>query len=347
MNAPNPAADSILDEAAAQWLCEREEGFTPERARAFADWCARDPRHSEAVVRIERTLALLDDLPDARAPLIARFGGSGANTVQADAPRHKTIRFPRMAWASGIAAALVLGLVAWLTMTDEKPVAARYATGAAAQGSMVLPDGSVMDLNTESDVLVRFTDEERRIVLNQGEGHFQVARDSKRPFIVTAGSVSVRAVGTAFNVRLAGDEVDVLVVEGKVELGRGSAPAQAVFSGNAPLLVAGERTQVAGDTIMSSSPRIEKLDAQSIRGLLTWQNPLTDFVDVPLRDVVVRLNRRNATRLVVEDAELGRRKIGGMIALDQADAFVRLLEQDGDIIVERRGGNEVFLRRAR
>jgi len=74
---------------------------------------------------------------------------------------------------------------------------------------------------------------------------------------------------------------------------------------------------------------------------------LTDFVDVPLRDVVARFNRRNETQLIVENADLGDRKIGGLIDLNQVDAFARLLEQDGDIVAERRSGREIVLRRAR
>jgi transmembrane sensor len=82
-----------------------------------------------------------------------------------------------------------------------------------------------------------------------------------------------------------------------------------------------------------------------MQAMLTWQNPLTSFTEVPLREVVVRFNRRNATQLVLEDADLGERKIGGTLALDQVDAFLRLLEQDGDIVVARRRDGQIGLRR--
>ena len=70
------------------------------------------------------------------------------------------------------------------------------------------------------------------------------------------------------------------------------------------------------------------------------------FSDVPLRDVLARFNARNVTQLTLADDELGPRKIGGTFALDQAEAFARLLAQDGDIALERRGENEIVLRRA-
>ena len=72
-----------------------------------------------------------------------------------------------------------------------------------------------------------------------------------------------------------------------------------------------------------------------------------DHGDVPLREIVVQFNRRNTVQLVLEDAALGERNVGGVIALDQVEAFVRLLVQDGDIVAEPRAANEILLRRAR
>jgi transmembrane sensor len=154
----------------------------------------------------------------------------------------------------------------------------------------------------------------------------------------------VRAVGTAFDVRIATKAVDVLVDEGKVEVRRKVALLSSVPAVAAPLY-AGERVQVSSDDRVAP-PNIEKVDARTIRTMLTWQNPMTNFSDVPLRDVVARFNRRNIVQLVLKDADLGERKIGGMIALDQVDAFVRLLARDGELVAERGAAGEIVLRRA-
>jgi transmembrane sensor len=53
--------------------------------------------------------------------------------------------------------------------------------------------------------------------------------------------------------------------------------------------------------------------------------------------VTARFNRHNSLQLVVADPALGSRRIGGMFALDDAEAFVRLLERDGIIRAERQG----------
>src|SRR5690606_19734450 len=119
-----------------------------------------------------------------------------------------------------------------------------------------LSDGSLVYLNSASEVLVAFNEHERRIILETGEAHFEVVPDASRPFIVTAGSVSVRAVGTAFNVKLAAESIDVLVVEGKVELSRQEKATAA--SSERPLIVAGEQTRVPR-TRSAAMPKIEKV----------------------------------------------------------------------------------------
>ena len=326
-------SDEALDEEAAAWLCERDEGFASDRAQAFAEWRVRDSRRAAAVARVERALALLDEMPAVRAPLEARFGPAAHESAAARGA--KLVRLPWLVWMA--AAALVVGVVAWWSVPLRAPVSERYATDSVAQKRVALRDGSVVDINTASVMQVDFSTRERRVSLSTGEAHFQVAPDVTRPFVVTARDVSVRAVGTAFNVRINDGAVEVIVMEGKVEVVRADARS---------LLAAGERTNVTRhDPVVA--PAIHKAAPGSIRAALAWQDPMTTLHDVPLREVVRRFNQRNTTQLVFDDAQLGDRKIGGVIAFDQVEAFVRLLEQDGDVAVEGRGTEEIRLRRVR
>jgi transmembrane sensor len=246
-----------------------------------------------------------------------------------------------------LAALLVLGLgVWWNFFLASRPPRAHYVTDSTAQRSLALSDGSVMDIDVNSDLFVQFNKEERRVTLNRGQAYFQAAHNPARPFIVAAGDVSVRAVGTAFRVKLAPNMVDVLVQEGNVELGNNGAPLVSTPGVSLPLICAGEHAQMARVGRIAQ-PSVEKCDAQTISAMLTWQNPMTSFTDVSLRDVVDRFNRCNVKKLVLEDADLGVRKIGGTIDLSQVDAFVRLLEQDGDIVAEQLSTGQIGLRHVR
>jgi transmembrane sensor len=279
-----------------------------------------------------------------RAEIGERAGGV-AKQGSAVTALAAAVRFHPSRWAAGLAAIIAISAAGWWLFPSLAEESQTYAATAAVPRRIALLDGSVVDLNTNTRLQVQYSTGERRLNLTAGEAHFRVAHNAARPFIVTAHGISVRAVGTAFDVRLLGDNVDVLVTEGKVEIDRKAASA--LFSRNVtiiPQLAAGERILVMPSLV--SVPRVENVPAAAVHALLCWQDQMTNFVDVPLREMVARINRCNLTQLVIEDPRLVERKIGGVIALDKVDIFVHMLEQDGDIVAERRG-TEILLRSVR
>jgi len=335
--------DPAVEEAAIAWLLEREDGFTPERALAFKAWRKADPRHAASVATYEKSLGILAEMPAVREPLESRFAAPVAEVVEI--PRRR--RSGYTAWVgAGLAAALVLG--GWV-LTSRSPAPSadiqRLVTEAGVQQTLRLEDGSVINLNGGSEIRARLTPTERQVTLLSGEAHFDVAPDKARPFIVTAGGVAVRAVGTAFNVRVESTAVEVLVVEGKVEVTRESASA-APESNPPPLVVAGERASVAR-LALDERPLVEKAQPHLIRETLAWHTRVMGFSDVPLREIVGHFNLRNVAQIILADEPLGEQRLGGSFALDQVDAFVRLLERDGEIVAERRGDGTIVLRHAR
>lgn len=135
----------------------------------------------------------------------------------------------RRRWTSiaavGVAAAVVaIGLLAprGLFFAERAPSS---TTIVSAPERQVLPDQSVIELKGGAVVRVAYSDSERRVELVRGEAHFQVAKNPGRPFVVAAGALEVKAVGTAFAVQLAPAAVEVLVTEGRVALqATGSQP---------------------------------------------------------------------------------------------------------------------------
>jgi transmembrane sensor len=116
-------------------------------------------------------------------------------------------------------------------------------------------------------------------------------------------------------------------------------------SAERPTLVAGERALIPSSG-SAASAKIEHLSKDVLREANLWHSQVMTFSDLPMRDVITLFNRRNTTQLVLVDPELGGRKVGGTFAADQVEAFVRLLEKDGDVAAERRGEHEIALRRA-
>ena len=332
---PAPGDPAAIEAEAMAWLAEREDGFAPGRAAAFEAWRRRDVRHVAAVAELEHVLAQLDGLADRREEVNAHFervspAAPSGREAAAAAPSTVVRGWRPVAWA-GLAAALVIGS-AWgyRALPSATGAATRYATTTAGYERARLDDGSTLELNTASAARVQFTAAERRVELESGEAHFEVARDTARPFVVSAGGVAVRAVGTAFNVRFVSGAVEVTVTEGKV------AVVPASSADGATLVTASQRLAIPL-AATAPAPAIESLAPAEVRAVLAWQRRVTDFSDTPLAEVAARFNRHNALQLAIADPTLGARRIGGMFALDDVEAFVRLLERDGIIRAERRG----------
>jgi transmembrane sensor len=340
------SSSAAIEDAAIAWLTERDDGFLPAREREFAQWLRADPRHAATVARLEQTLGLLGELPEFRSDINTAFDRAAPVVAFPPATAEEPARAPRrwsraVAWA-GVAAALALGsFVGWRALQPPREI--HFTTTVAGYERARLDDGSTLELNAASAVRVQFTAAERHVKLESGEAHFAVAHDTARPFIVSAGPIAVRAVGTAFNVRYAtGGDIEVTVTEGKVRIGQSGPSSSAAES--APLVSAGQRIVLPHH---APPPAGEKIDPATLRAALAWQSRLADFAEAPLADVIARFNSRSRTQLFLADEKLADRRIGGTFALDEAEAFVRLLERDGEIISERRGDTEIHLRRAR
>lgn len=333
--APESNGDAHLTQHAAEWLVRRGAGLNAAEAAEFAAWRA-DPRHAAAFARVEATQHLLFRLPQSAAAsrLLAE-----ADALMRPAPR-------RAAWwqhgwqAAGLlAAAACLTLVVWFAWTALRPAQDLFATGAGQRQSVTLPDGSTVVLSASSEVQVAFAEAERRVQLHRGEAHFFVTSDASRPFLVRADSVTIRAVGTAFNVRREASTVDVLVTEGKVQVTHGVAN-----TGAEPLsLVSGESVHI--DMLSSAIALATDVPAAGDRGFLR-SAPRLVFGDTPLAEVVVLFNRYNPVQMEIAEPELGRRAVGGNFDADNAESFIALLERSGDVRVERVSPTRVRLHKA-
>ena len=205
-----------------------------------------------------------------------------------------------------------------------------------------LDDGSVVELNRGAEVETVFSASERRVTLVRGEASFTVAKDAARPFVVVAGGVAVRAVGTVFNVRLDGAGVEVVVAEGRVRVDTPGGVAQT----DAQVLSVGQSAVVPLAKV-AAAPQVVTLTEAQLAARLAWQPRLLDFTNAPLSEIVADFNRRNPVRLIVGEPALGALRLSAAFRSDNVEGFVRLMESDFGMRAEWRNEREIVLRRVR
>jgi len=327
-----------MEEAALAWFARCQRGLTDAQETEFQDWLAADPQHA----------ALFNEL-DGTWELLGRAGGSAPVAVTALAPRRAGgVTWLRLGLPLAAAAALALTYLTWWRPAHYTGEA---VTEVGALRIVHLPDGSVVKLNTDSALSTVFSPEERRVKLVRGEAHFAVAKNPDRPFIVEAGGVSVRAVGTAFNVRLEDKAVEVLVTEGKVRVddalsGKSLLARNAVVNGEAlpalgyPVLASGQKVVVA---LPAPVARVESrlvetaataVATDEIQRELAWQERRLDFELATLEDIAAEFNRYSRHKLVIGDPLLAQKRFGGSFKPDDQAGFVRMLQENFGVTVE-------------
>ncbi|MCL4408711.1 MAG: FecR domain-containing protein [Gammaproteobacteria bacterium] len=219
----------------------------------------------------------------------------------------------------------------------------RYVmTGSGEVDTVGLSDGSSVTLNTQTVLQVAFNEQERNVILLEGEAFFDVTSDPSRPFIIDTGSQKIRVIGTKFNVRKSNGDVRVAVVEGTVSVSRSqrsdddaqtevSEPSDYVLNAGS----VGSFSNTAEVVVPSSFEQVT--DAQS------WRQGVFRFDEERLEVVVKEFNRYRTRKLRIVDAEAAELRISGVFHFGQGEGLVDALRATLPIEIEETN-NELLVR---
>lgn len=254
-------------------------------------------------------------------------------------------------WGVGVVAAIVLaaGLSSY-PFADSDANNPRLTASSATvtqPEKQILPDGTRVELKRDSEIAVHYTVGERRVVLRRGEAHFEVEKDAERIFVVDAGGVEFRAVGTAFAVQLEAKRVEMIVTEGRVAVAR--SDAQDVADPKNPALTivdAGSQAEVRFDGQTVGPAAVQALAPQQMSERLAWRVPRLELSETPLHEVVAAFNHLGRVRIEIGERALENLAISGILRADNAGALVRVLENNYGIRAEQGPSEKIVLRAA-
>lgn len=350
---------------ACEWFVECRSGALADTARReFDRWLRKSPEHLSAYLEIAAIWnegSALDPQHQWDAEkLIAAARADEGNVIPLSLPTAPIAsaataqpavwsRRPRAIAASIAIIALAVGALVWSVLLQTPT----YTTGVGEQRSIVLADGSTVELNSRSRVTVRYSERERAIELLEGQALFRVAKDQARPFVVTSGDTRVRAVGTQFDVYKKHSGTIVTVVEGKVAILTNIADpdleSMAVDPealARPPSLQIEEQNSVqggAGPTILLSAgeqatvtrARIQAAIHPNIASAIAWRQRQLVFESASLAEVAEEFNRYNERQLVVRDADLYDFHISGVFSSTDPASLIRFLrERPGVQVIE-------------
>ena len=319
-----------IREEASVWVVKMKEGLTVEQEQELDAWLGIHPDCSSVLVEISTAWDELDLIEQLSQP-----SATIRKLPKTDSPTNKTL-----AIAASLVVCVSLGWLGYKSEIQNEPAKEVqlvnfspdvYETSIGEQSKVTFPDRSIASLNTDSKISVLFSNTERKVILHRGEAHFDVEPDKKRPFSVLAGSNTIRAIGTSFNVFLQdNNELEVVVTEGKV----------AVFSTpKSPSIHLTQEDQI--DVELSVGENLEfdgktetvtKISKKKLEDRIAWTSGMMIFDDRPLDEVIAELNRYTDTRIIIGDPSLTEIKVGGYFKAGDVDALLLALSKNFSIM---------------
>lgn len=330
-------------EQALLWTVRVDRGLTPPEQDEFSQWLAGDSRNRAAWAEHRHEWEELDRLAGLQCTIDA--------VPDPDLLRPARARLARLRPTVWMAAAAVVAFAAFIvgSLKTKEPAeirpSIRITPGLTRITQQHLSDGTVVELNRGAIVDEYYSQTERRVSVRTGEAHFTVVKDPSRPFVVEVGGVSVRAVGTAFNIRLADGLLAVIVTAGRVQVG-GAGTGVAHGTGGQTLLSAGQSTTInLSDRAAPLAAR--QLSAEELEQFLAWQPRVLDFNGASLHEIMHGFNRHNPVHLVTSDPQIADLRLSATIRSDNVEGFLRLLRSAFQIEADWKDDGRIVLTRAR
>jgi transmembrane sensor len=310
--------DLILAEASA-WLARLQGPSRSAAAEAaFQSWLSADVRHAQAFGRVTDTWEIIPGAALLRAATPAATTGGSR---------------PRMLLAVAASMALVaLGAgIGWYKLHNPT-----YHTAIGELQTVALEDGTRITLNTDSKLVVSYSEAERHVRLDHGEALFEVAKQAQRPFIVQVGDQQVRALGTTFVIRRDANSDAIALIEGRVEV----SPEHRVHDGTD-----------SGKTVLSPGERVtlrrnaaRTLDRPNVAEMTAWRSGEAMFDDVTLAQAIAEINRYGESHVQLDDPALAQLRISGVFSTRDPAEFAGTIAKLHGLNVERVGENLVIRR---
>ena len=330
----NARSDGGVLEEAARWQARLAAPDCTSRDRAtFEAWRRQDPAHAQASDTAVEVSELVAELAASDPTLRALADEAFAQRAQPSSRSHAR------QWVVPVGLAASALLTALLVNFSS----ARWASEAHAPTHLVatanrrdirLADGSLVRLDVDTAVDVMLQDRLRSIELVRGRAIFEVAHDSSRPFVVSAGSARVTALGTRFQVRRNEDAITVTLTEGSV------AVSDAVAAERTETLRPGEQLTLSRSS--GSSGKVA-IDSQVVT---SWSQGRHVFKGTPLSEAIEEVNRYAARKVRLGDPDLAGWTVGGSFVTGDSASVVAAFAAVLPLRVVEAGNELILFRRA-
>lgn len=237
-------------------------------------------------------------------------------------------------WMVAATVAMLVAMSGWLynIVSDNEPTFIVASNNSSIVQKVTLPDGTVINLNTCSRLTYpeRFSGKSREVFLD-GEAYFDVAHDKRHPFIVRAGELKIRVLGTKFNVNASTlvPQITATLIEGSIEAATGKKN-----------ILMKPNQQLKYDT---SSGRVSLTELTNASREIRWTQNIWVLSDTPLLDICQRLEQQfNIKIIIMNDELIGKSFTGEFYTNESLESILKTMQISTPFNYEYKGRNIIL-----
>lgn len=237
-------------------------------------------------------------------------------------------------WMAAATVAMLIAMSGWLynIVSDSEPAFIVASNNTGIVQKVTLPDGTIINLNTCSRLTYpeSFSGKSREVFLD-GEAYFDVAHDKRHPFIVRAGELKIRVLGTKFNVNASTlvPQITATLIEGSIE----------AVTGKKNILMKPNQ-QLKYDT---SSGRVSLTELTNASREIRWTQNVWVLSDTPLLDICQRLEQQfNIKIIIMNDELIGKSFTGEFYTNESLESILKTMQISTPFGYEYKGKNIIL-----
>ena len=343
----------MIHEQACGWIAKLDAGSLSEADTvALAEWLNIDSSHSKTLIEMAELLDNMTVLSQLSEVIPIDTLSISNQRDKAGLGKYFKIK-PVYAFSIIFLVVLISVLSSVLLPKSKTEQILSAQTNVGELKTITLPDRTKVTLNTYSQIDLKFSEQQRKVFLIRGEAHFVVESDKKRPFIVVIGDKIVEAVGTAFNVKAKGRQIEVTVIEGIVTIKSATRPDNNVKTsrsvntntngtkGQSVINVAAGHIAI----LTSDDEMMKSLDPISIEKKLAWQKGMIVFEGETLEQVVEEISRYTTKTFIISDREARYIRVGGYFEIGDINKMLDILEHGFSISATTTPTGTIYLSR--
>ena len=244
----------------------------------------------------------------------------------------KSVQFPF--WLRGVAAVFAILTLGWIVLSFMPHSGRAYFTEVALEAGNnpqkeILLDGTLVTLNRYSRLSYsqKIFGGERHVHLMEGEAYFQVEKDENEPFYIQVADLTIRVLGTSFNVKMHGDLTDIILDEGSVSVQLGE---------QAMILEPGQKVSAnSKDKSLEKSPIENHLYRYYLNNKFEAQN-------IPLYQIVEALNNAYDASITIASEDLKSRRITTTLEYGSLDQNLEVIKETLEISISGEGKERIL-----